>query len=33
MYKEGVRYDAMEVKPVVGDTITIQGGVGRYNEN
>jgi len=28
---EGVRYDAMEVKPVVGDVITVVGGLGQYN--
>ena len=33
IYKDGVRYDSLTVKPVVGDTITIQGSVGRYNEN
>lgn len=34
LYTEGgVRYDAMEVKPVIGDTIKVYGVVGRYNEN
>ena len=28
---EDVRYDAMEVKPVVGDVITVVGGLGQYS--
>ena len=31
IYQGTIRYDALAVKPVVGDTITIQGKIGRYN--
>ena len=31
LYKDGVRYDSLEYKPVKGDTITVYGPVGSYN--
>ena len=31
LYKDGTRYDAMTVKPVAGETITVYGGIGQYN--
>ena len=32
LYQNNIRYDAMEIKPQVGDTVTLTGILGSYNE-